>query len=275
MVILMGQDLYERSTYRAPYDWLINKRIQEWDLKKANISILRQLEVISDEDYNRYLNMPKLQREIEIGKLRRNKNIEVAYQKGLVLAKHIFFEKNAINEENVLYIDHDSITLVYDWSDNRAMNITGEISPYIEFRMKNSYTSFYRLIVADFLYYNTVNQEYYRFKGMDDRKVRVVHKDYFIDLLLSLAYSAQNDNIVSTLEMIKNVYKSYCNRQMDVNYYREFNTDARFKILNTPFNIYYADTIENVYLDSIDISHNATLLRLFYKIYMSEYFRQN
>lgn len=274
MVVLMGQ-LYEQFTYRAPYDWLINKKIQEWDLKKANISILRQLEIINEDDYQRYLHMPKLEREIEIGKLRKNKDIEVAYQKGLVLAKRIFFEKNAINEENVLYIDHDSITLVYDWSDSRVNNINGEISPYIEFRLKNTYTSFYKLIIADFLYYNTADQEHYRFKGMDEENVKVVHKDYFIDLLLSLAYSAQNDSILNTLEMIKNVYKSYCARQMNINYYREFNSNARFKILNTPFNVYYADTIENVYLDSIDISHNATLLRLFYKIYMSEYFRQN
>ena len=267
--------LYEQSSYRSPYDWLINKKILEWDLKKANISILRQLDLLTNEDYNKYLEMPKLQREIEIGKLRKNRQIETAYQKGLVLAKQIFFEKNSINEENILYIDHDSITLVYDWADNRALNINGIISPYIEFRMKNSYTSFYRLVIADFLYYNTINQEYYRFKGMDERKIKIVHKDYFIDLLLSLAYSAQNDNILKTLEMIKNVYSMYCSRQMNINYYREFNGEARFKILNTPFNIYYAETIDNMQLNSIDISHNATILRLLYKIYMSEYFRQN
>lgn len=271
----MNTTLYEQFKYTAPYDWLLNKRIQEWDLRKANISILRQAEVLTEDQYNRYLALPKQQREIEIGMMRKDQHIESLYQKGLVLAKRLFFEKNSINEEDVLYIDHDSITLVFDCNDSRSVNINGKVLPYIEFILKNSYTSYYKLIIADFLYYNTPNKEYYRFKGIDDSKLRITHEKYFIDLLLSLAYSAQNDNILSTIEMIKNVYNIYCNRMMDINYYREFNRESKFKIVKTPFNVYYADSIENVYISDIDISHNATILRLLYKIYMSEYFRQN
>lgn len=267
--------LYERSTYRAPYDWLISKRIQEWDLRQANISVLRSLDIITEEQYNTYASLPKEKREKQLGILRKNKVIEEKYQQGLALAKRLFFEKNNINEENVLYIDHDSITTVHEWNDISANSINGKLSPYLEFRLKNIYTSFYKMYTFDFLYYNTSSSEVFRFKGIDDYKLRLIHKDYFIDLLLSIAYSAQNDKITDTIEMLTNIYNMYCNRQMDINYYREFTTDGKFKLFSTPYNTYYTDIVDERYRPLIDISYNASILRLLYKVFMTEYFRQN
>jgi len=268
-------ELYERATYMAPYEWLISKRIQEWDLKQANISILRSLNILTDEQYTYYQNIPKQQREIEIGIMRKNKDIEAAYKSGLIAAKQAFFTQNNLQEPNILYIDHDSITTVHNWRDMTATNINGYISPYIQFILKNTYTSFYKLPMMDFLYYNTSSHESFRFKGIDDYKLRSIHKDYFIDLLLSIAYSAQTNSILDTLNMIKNVYALYCNKQMNLNYYREFNPEGRFKILITQFNTYYTDIIDESHRHLIDISYNTSILRLFYKIFMTEYFRQN
>lgn len=268
-------ELYEKFTYSAPYDWLISKRIQEWDLRQANISVLRFLNILTEDQYQYYTNLPKQQREIELGILRKNQRIEEGYKNGLALAKQLFFEKNHINEENILYIDHDSVTTVHNWNDVNANKIEGNISPYLQFRIKNTYTSFYKLFNMDFLYYNIASNEVFRFKGVDDYKLRSIHKNYFIDLLLSIAYSAQNNKITDTIEMIQCIYALYCNKQMDLNYYREFTTSGKFKVLSTTYNTYYSDIIEEKYKSLIDISYNASILRLLYKVFMTEYFRQN
>lgn len=268
-------ELYEQFRYIAPYDWLINKNIQEWDLKQANISILRTLDVITEEQYLHYRDLPKEQREIAIGKLRKDPNIEASYKKGLALAKHLFFEKNNLTEENILYIDHDSITTVHDWSDSRAIKIDGNITPLLQFRTKNKYTSFYRLFTIDFLYFNIGYQEHFRFKNINEVKLRSKHKDYFIDLLLSIAYSAQTESLLETLNMIKNIYQSYCNKEMELEYYREFTTDSKFRLVSTNFYTYYAENVEESNREFIDINYNADIIRQFYKIFMTEYFRQN
>lgn len=265
-------EIYEKARYIAPYDWLINKNIQEWDLRQANISVLRSLNVLSEEQYSYYKNLPKDQREIQLGILRKDPKVEESYKRGLVLAKQSFFEKNILTEENILYIDHDSITLVYDWDDPRANSINGYISPIIEFRLKNRYTSFYRLFNIDFLYFNIGEQEHFRLKNITSTKLKKDHKDYFIDLLLSIAYSAQNDNILETLNMIKNIYKSYCSKQMNLGYYREFTAESNFRLMSTNYYTYYAENLDESNIDYVDISYNAKIIRQFYKIFMTEYF---
>lgn len=264
--------LYEKSRYIAPYDWLINKNIQEWDLRKANISILRSLNLISEDEYQKYYLMPRNQREYIIGCLRRdNKEIENGYQYGILESRKLFFEKNSIKDENVLYIDNDSITTVYDW--NETNNIDGKINSLLEFRLKNTYTSFYRLFMIDFLYYNLGNEEKVRFKNIDESRLKILHKDYFIDFLLSTAYTAQNSNILDSIDLIKNVYDDYCNHRLDLGYYREFNHMNKYKLCSTDYYVYYADNVMEKDRPYIDISHNANIIRLFYKFFMNEYFK--
>ena len=263
-------ELYEQFRYVAPYDWLINKNIQEWDMKQANISILRENNIISEDQYKYYLSLSKTQREIEIGILRKNPKVEETYKYGMIQAKKAFFSINNISNENVLYIDNDSVTLVYDWIND--CNIDGNISNYITFRLNNRYTSFYRLQLIDFLYFNIGQQEHFRFKNIDDTKLKMLHKDHFLDLLLSIVYSAQNDTLEETIDLVTTIYKNYCNRDLDLNYYREFNRESNFKLFTTNYYIYYTNTIDESHRKDIDISYNASILRIFYKVYMAEYF---
>jgi hypothetical protein len=266
-------NIYQKARYVAPYEWLINLNIQEWDLAKANISILRSLNLISEEKYQEYLIMPKQNREVAIGCLRRdNPKIEEGYQQGIVMARQLFFDINNIEQENVLYIDNDSITTIHSWNDKRAGYIRGQINPYLNFRVKNRYTSLYRINEIDFLYYSDGKEEKYRLKGINQSRMEEFHKGYFLDLLLAIAYSAQSYGILDTLNMIKQSYLKYVNRELPVQYYREFNCGNKYKIASTPYHIYYNDISADI--NTVDIYHNSSIIRLFYKILMKEYFRQ-
>ena len=105
--------LYEKTRYSAPYDYLINKDIQEYDISKANISILREFNVIDEENYNYLYNLDKRDREVKIGlAIRNNPELGKVLDKGFVESRKQFFTLNNIDEMRVLYIDKDSMTVI-------------------------------------------------------------------------------------------------------------------------------------------------------------------
>ena len=140
--------IWLKDRYVAPYGWLINKHIREYDLSKANISILLDTGFITKDQYTKYFNMPKQEREISVGILQRdNKEIAKGLSDGFKLIREKFFKENDLNEEEVLYIDKDSITTI-----DRVIKHT-KFSDHLEFKMKKEYTSFYKLPNMDLLYF--------------------------------------------------------------------------------------------------------------------------
>lgn len=267
--------IHEKARYVAPYEWLINLNIQEWDLEKANISILRSLELITQEEYERYYHLPRQQREVELGCLRRdNPRIEEGYQKGIKAVRKLFFDANSLDQENVLYIDNDSITTVHQWRDPRASILHGHLTPLINFRVKRRYTSFYRLFSIDFLYYSDGMDESFRLKNVDEAKLRSTHTGYFLDFLLAAAFSAQSRPILESIQMVRETYTNYSSLLLETPYYRELNPRNQFKLATTPFYTYYADMLADKDKGMIDIGYNASIIRLFYRIFMKEYFKR-
>ena len=66
----------------------------------------------------------------------------------------------------------------------------------------------------------------------------------------------------------------YSSKALDLPYYRELNTRNQYKLITTNFYTYYADMLSETDKEFVDISYNANIIRLFYKIFMKEYFRQ-
>ena len=261
--------LYEKTRYSAPYDYLINKEIQEYDISKANISILRQSNIINDQQYNYLYNLDKRDREVKVGlELRKNPELNKVLDQGFIQSRKLFFEANNIDDIRVLYIDKDSVTVI------DQMIKVNKIAEYIDFKQKERYTSFYRLGVIDFLYYNDNEKESYRFKNANMKRLLTDHKNYMIDFLLSVAYLAQNNSSLDLILMIRDFYNKYVNKKLNVRYYREFNQTSMYKVLSTSTYSYYTDSIPNIYTDNIDIGYNAKLIRDLYKVFCNEYFRR-
>lgn len=262
--------IWVNDRYIAPYEWLISKDIREYDISKANISILLDLNLISQKQYEYFKSLPKKKREIKVGLfLRDNPSISQSLSYGFKEARRIFIQSNDIRDEDILYIDKDSITLI-----NRLPKYT-KISDHIEFVNKVSYTSFYRLFGIDLLYYNDNIVEYYRLKGCNDERLRQLHSKYILDMILSFAYNAQYEDIRSMIYMVKNCYMMYVSRSMDIGYYREFNHISKYKFIdNSGVYTYYVDDLDNsIDRSMIDISYNANLIRQFYKYYNNTFIK--
>ena len=268
-------NLYTNFRYVAPYTYLTHYYIYEYDIEKANISILYSYNVISKEQYDYYYNLPKKEREVSIGLLiRNNPDISSILKSGITEARRLFFLLLQLYDENVLYIDNDSITII---SNNPYPDQYIQISDIVRFKLKNIYTSYYKLYNIDFLYYNDSYKENYRLKNTNQDKLTKLHKDYFLDFLLAVAYDGQfNMNKLSIVMMIKNFYLQYTKRLLPIEYYREFNSTSRYKIIDiSNYSDYYIDAIDQVYYNYIDISYNASIIRSLYKIYVKEYLNDN
>ena len=264
--------LSSKTRYVAPYEFVINRNIQEWDIEKANISVLRDMNIISEKDYKVYKSMDKQKREVSIGCLiRDNPEIYKSLSSGITEARDKFFSILRVEPEDVLYIDNDSITLIKPMTYNNTKPV--QIGEHTRFLMKNRYTSFYKILFIDLLYFNDNIEEKFRLKNVNDEFMRYKHNGYFLDLILSIAYTAQS-SVYDALHIINNIYKRYTNFELDVGYYREFNSISKFRINASNYSIYYADNPSIEHINSIDISYNASILRLLYKMLLKEYYQK-
>ena len=71
----MENNLYKRSLYTKKVSYLINE-IYEYDISKANVSILLESGMITQETYDMICQMPKYQSEDAIGYMLKNKKMK-------------------------------------------------------------------------------------------------------------------------------------------------------------------------------------------------------
>ena len=105
----MSSNLGKKLNYLSPLRY-VSGRIVEYDIKAANISVLRDKEIISEADYIMLSSMPKNLREREIGLM--EKNNPSLYNKiadGITEAKLSLIRFNKIEDNQILRIANDAI----------------------------------------------------------------------------------------------------------------------------------------------------------------------
>lgn len=80
----MDTQLYKRTLYTKKVRFIINE-IYEYDIAKANISILLQAGIIKQREYDMFSQMTKYQREVTLGYMQKTPIIREALKKGLKL----------------------------------------------------------------------------------------------------------------------------------------------------------------------------------------------
>src|SRR5699024_863828 len=181
--------LYERINYSSNLPFVFSRYIREYDIQKANISILFDKGIISQQDYEYLYNSDRMERQIYIGKLQRsNKKITKELQSVIINAKKNIFLSNKIEHHEVLAIKNDAVFIIGRELTNTQFGI-------IKFVEKNVYTSFMRLQNAEIYYgFDRIsNTENYSIKGLG--KKEFYHRDYMIDFLLYIINSIQTTDI--------------------------------------------------------------------------------
>lgn len=264
--------IWKKSNYTSNIEFLIDIPIREYDISKANISVLRDANVIADDEYQYFLNCPKMEREIAIGKMQgRDKTVYETLRNGIENARRIFIEKNNIQPSDILNIRNDSICLI----TNRELDTY--ITDRVQFRLTGDYRSYYK-IQSLCMYYNfdiISKRETLDVKGLGEFNVSI-HKNFMLDFLAELFYTAQLDGVESAIQLLATMHRKYVNMELPIEYYRELNTYSYLKMKEhmSQYSSYQLDIADERFKQYIDISFNEKILRSLNKIYSSVYFNK-
>lgn len=269
---MIMSDLYQRSLYLMDIDFLINSVIIEYDLSKANINILKYKKMISDELYTELYNADRMTRQVTIGNMMKyDQKIFNAIESGFVEARALFFDANNIEDKDVLSIKKDAIFLL------RKANLT--TFDNLVFNEKNLYTSFYNINPGPGnkkeIYYcrhPLTKQEYVDIKGIKD-EVLYKHKEYFLEFLMVLMECMETDP-EEAIYILDTFIDKYLKRELDVGYYRNFNSESCYSLLPTmsdQFSI-RSEVLSDIDKMYVDISYNLSILRELKKIVSKNYF---
>lgn len=203
--------LSQKNNYTSTIKYIKNTIITEYDMESAGLNILTELGYFSEDERNRLLSINKLDRNIIIGKLLRNNPKMVEdLENGFTQARKIFFEKNNIDEYDVISIKRDAIFIIGN------KKIDSNISKYVRIRPKNRYSSYLNIMGYE-NYYNRDTDK------LDVKKytkeVEAVHKDFLLKDLKEILRNSElglvKENFIK-LAVLKDKMVSY---NLDKEYY--------------------------------------------------------
>ena len=261
----MGMELFGSVNYRSPVNFIHSRFIREYDIKKANISILYKYGVIDENTYKRLYNSSREIRQIEIGLMEKyNPEVYKILANGIIEAKKELFQTNSIQDHEVLSIKNDAVFIL-----DRQLQYTK--FGIVEFVPKNTYTSYMNLNKIEVLYGldKISNKETIDVKGIG--KCIDLHREYFLDFIAFVMSSIETEDIETVISSFCDFYKDYVELKLPINYYREFNSDSKYRITNSMYAVSsLLDTDEN--RRCLDISYNLYLLRIIHGYLTSTFF---
>ena len=262
-------DIFTRINYTAEISYLTNTFIYEYDIHKANISVLYSKGIINKEWYDKLYGAERMRRQVFVGKLLRARpDLVPILQQGILEAKCVFAELNGLNQSDVLAIKNDALFLIDKQPQKTQFGL-------IQFVCKNVYTGFYRLQNLELYYYANAmtQQENLEIKGISDELI-VVHKEYFYQFLKDLFYTVQFNGIEIALRLMKSFYMQYISLSLPIGYYRRFDSESMYhlKIHTSTGSGYSINSLLDSDKPLVDISYNRHLLMELQKILTDIYF---
>jgi predicted transcriptional regulator len=245
-------EIWKRSLYTKNVHWIIHE-IFEYDIAKANISLLKAAGIISAAEFNMYSQMPKLQRQIAIGNLQRNPVFAKCLANGFERARMNLVTANNLEDDDILSIRKDAIYSlkkldVIDFGD-------------VHFTLRNKFSIMIKAKGLDIYYfYNDMTDDMYiEVKGISDDKLHY-HEAMLsaIGTWLKMVLSGKTDDVL--LDMIQFMHK-YERYQLPTEFYREFNSYSMFRF--GQFGC--LDTVPES-PQCLNINHNRDLLRDIFEI---------
>ena len=94
--------------------------------------------------------------------------------------------------------------------------------------------------------------------GLDPHNIEL-HKEYFIAFIFKVMNMVSKNNIQLAIDTLRDFYRDYVNGELNIEYYREFNLQSKFKVSSMNY-IYYID-LEPDDVKSLDISYNEKVIR--------------
>lgn len=217
--------LYRFPNYNAPIGYLFDKSIYEFDISKANISILRTMGVIDQETYEDMKNAERMARQYFIGCLiRDDPSIQEKLDDGLEIARRQFCEALKLEDTNILHIVKDAIFVVKPMHSG-ALPKSVQVSEFVTFTCRGKYTNYLKLFPGMQIYHDRGNP--LRIRGMSE-ECQELHKGYFMKILFDILDLRQMVGFNAAYNCVIAYYKQMSERKCDVSFMRRFDSNSLF-----------------------------------------------
>lgn len=230
---------------------IVNSEIIEYDIKSANTSIMREYNLLSEDRIAKIEAMSKDKRVVVVGKLmKKDKEFSKALEKSFNDAVSKFIEINGLSKDNdIVSIKKDAVFVV-------NKNIIQSQFGNVNFVKKNLYNYYVQIKRLEF--YGTHDR--IDVKGIDDNVVGL-HKNGILNFIDNAVTEYESRNRKSIIAFYKNFCSMYKNKELDFDYYREFTSESKYKILTSKKTL-TLDNMSEAFIDNLDISYNYNTIIL-------------
>lgn len=237
--------IYNKHNYvNKDFDYIPSASIKEYDIKSAGFNMLIASGLLSDKQIEYLSSLPKKQLNVKIGLMQReDKAITKAINEGLKIYRRKFFEANELDSDSVISIKRDAIFIVNKPIKNTKFD-------NVLFRVKNKYSSYYRIDNIELYYSKRENK--IDVKGIDDNDL--VNHRKFLSFLKKVIKLNEVSNS-SAKAYLYDFADRYRKRKLDLDYYREFKSRGEFRLDQT-FESGYLEMDVTDDIESLNISYN-------------------
>ena len=260
---MVSQNFRKDTFINQDINFLVSNYIREYDIQKANISILLSEGMISQDEYDYYHNMNSDTRKVALGCLQRdNEDIKKCLNDGFVKYRKLFFEANDIQDEHLLSINKDSICLI-----NKVPKYT--LFNKVLFRPKEVYTSYYKYnrYGIYYIYDKIKDTEIINVKGMQKHMSK--HDGYMNELFKCIFDCAESASYQEAAYILSSFLDNYMKLNVDVEYYREYNDFSQFRVKESQFSRFSLEFADDKMLPYLDVSYNRVLMETILSYYAS------
>ena len=277
----MNELFYKSANYIIKEPLLMNACITAYDISKANINVLFAYDKITEPEYYKLYTLDKKSREIAIGRkissafpsLAPLSEEEVDYkteliktiQTGISEAKRLLIQMNDIKEEEIVRIANDAVYINRPVPLNFTTFDLNKNGRPITFIDKGQYNILLNLNKVSLFINDNPLSEQFEIDVIGINNDNLDKHRLFISFIIEMLSSLQKGNKELVLSTFNSFYNDYLNMNLPVDYYREFNADSGYRILNAG---YIIDDISELEKNKINIEYNLSLLRQLYSIIM-------
>jgi hypothetical protein len=208
----MANHLYLKHNYlNKDIAYLRNNIIREYDMVNAGINILRYNNIFTQEEYDQLNSMEKLEKNVVVGKfLKNNPDISDALMNEFINVRKELFERNDINDDDVLSIKKDAIFVINKKMTNLQLN------EFYQFQEKNKYIGYMNIDNKEF-YYDMVKRRL-DIKGFS-KHIKEFHMNYLFKELEELMYLDLSDEKNMVFEKLIQLKYNFVTKELPKEYY--------------------------------------------------------
>lgn len=218
-------NLWQKTNYTSSVKYITDTVITEYDMKSAGMNILREMNYLNDNQYERLKDTEKYERNVIIGKmLRKNKNMNHDLNEGFKLARKIFMDQNNLNDSDILSIKKDAIFVI----GKKCSNL--RISKYLRFVEKKEYDTYINILNKE--HYIQMYNNYMDVKGYHEN-IFNHHQKYLFQFIIDCLWEDKKDDKKDLFKKLLIFKNNLINYNLPIGYYKDIIEDKYIIELET------------------------------------------